>query len=111
MGFRFRLHRKDLPGKPDLVFPRLKKVIFVHGCFWHQHSECGEGRLPGSRIEYWKPKLVRNQERDRENLARLSLLGWSCLVIWDCETKDKAVLQQLLRNFLGDYQKDRGSEN
>src|ERR1700678_1691410 len=64
MGYRFRLHRKDLPGKPDLVFPSRRKVIFVHGCFWHQHPTCPEGRIPQSRREYWEPKLVRNQQRD-----------------------------------------------
>src|ERR1700761_3512616 len=64
LGYRYRLHRKDLPGKPDLVFTKRKKVIFVHGCFWHQHSECREGRIPGSRLDYWEAKLKRNVERD-----------------------------------------------
>src|SRR5690349_14284392 len=67
LGYRFRLHRRDLPGSPDLVFPRLKKIVFVHGCFWHQHSGCREGRLPNSRSEYWIPKLTRNVARDAEN--------------------------------------------
>jgi DNA mismatch endonuclease (patch repair protein) len=108
MGYRFRLHRKDLPGKPDLVFPSLRKAIFVHGCFWHQHSACREGRLPGSRADYWGPKLARNQERDRENLANLDLLGWDALVIWECETNDKPNLQQRIRAFLGHYIRAKG---
>jgi DNA mismatch endonuclease (patch repair protein) len=105
MGFRFRLHRKDLPGKPDLVFPRLHKVIFVHGCFWHQHSGCREGRVPASRKEYWGPKLERNQERDQENLTRLHSLGWDACVIWECETAGGANLKQLLERFLGKSKK------
>ena len=100
MGFRFRLHRKDLPGKPDLVFPRLRKVIYVHGCFWHQHHGCREGRIPGSRKEYWEPKLARNQERDQENLARLHSLGWNECVIWECETAQLPSLERRLQEFL-----------
>src|SRR6266853_6686992 len=82
LGYRFRLHRKDLPGKPDLVFPGRRKVIFVHGCFWHQHKGCREGRLPGTRREYWEPKLVRNQERDAQSEAALKSLGWAVLTLW-----------------------------
>jgi DNA mismatch endonuclease, patch repair protein len=96
MGFRFRLHRKDLPGKPDLVFPRLRKVIFVHGCFWHQHAACREGRIPGSRRDYWAPKLTRNQERDSHNISRLKALGWEVHVIWECETQDDQALRERL---------------
>src|ERR1700753_4107038 len=72
LGYRFRLHRKDLPGKPDIVFPGRRKAIFVHGCFWHQHANCPEGRLPRTRSEYWTPKLTRNVERDRNHLEKLS---------------------------------------
>src|SRR3954453_9489446 len=75
LGYRYRLHRKDLPGKPDLVFPGRKKVIFVHGCFWHQHPDCREGRPPRSNITYWKPKLARNVERDMQALATLKDTG------------------------------------
>ena len=100
LGYRFRLHRKDLPGKPDLVLPRLRKAIFVHGCFWHQFSECREGRLPGTRLEYWKPKLERNQMRDASNLRDLRAAGWKCLVIWECETKDSEKLERRLNRFL-----------
>lgn len=84
LGYRYRLHRKDLPGKPDLVFPRLHKVIFVHGCFWHQHN-CKEGRNPSSNREYWVPKLIRNKERDKSNLKALKELRWKCLIVWECE--------------------------
>jgi len=101
MGFRFRLHRKDLPGKPDLVFPGLRKVIFVHGCFWHQHSRCPEGRLPKMRLNYWAPKLARNRERDRENLGALEKLGWDSLTIWECEIKDAQTIRNRIAKFLG----------
>lgn len=100
LGFRFRLHRKDLPGKPDLVLPRLKKVVLVHGCFWHQHSACREGRMPGTRLEYWKPKLEGNQARDAANLKALKKAGWTTLVVWECETKDQERLTRRLRRFL-----------
>src|ERR1700676_1111209 len=88
LGYRFRLHRKDLPGKPELVFPSRRKVIFVHGCFWHQHPGCREGRAPGSRLEYWGPNLKRNQERDALAQASLEEQGWHYLVVWECELKD-----------------------
>lgn len=86
LGFRYRLHRKDLPGSPDLVFGPRKKVIFVHGCFWHQHG-CKNTRLPKTNSDYWLPKLKRNQERDKKAIATLQTLGWDVLVIWECETK------------------------
>ena len=87
LGYRFRLHRKDLPGKPDLVFPRRGKIIFVHGCFWHQHR-CKRGsRIPSSRQEYWLPKLRGNVARDKAVLRQLRKLGWSVLVVWECQTK------------------------
>jgi DNA mismatch endonuclease (patch repair protein) len=85
LGYRYRLHKKDLPGKPDLVFAKKRQVIFVNGCFWHQHKYCREGRLPNSRHEYWIPKLVRNVERDKENIAKLKRQGWHVLVLWECE--------------------------
>ncbi len=99
MGYRYRLHRKDLPGKPDLVFGPRKKVIFVHGCFWHQHT-CREGRIPGTRQEYWEPKLHRNVERDAENSNRLKAMGWEVLVIWECEIYDSHSLGKRLNGFL-----------
>lgn len=87
-GFRYRLHSRNLPGKPDLAFPKLRKAIFVHGCFWHLHKNCNEGRIPLSRRDYWQPKLLRNVERDREHLRALRELGWRTLCIWECEIKD-----------------------
>jgi DNA mismatch endonuclease, patch repair protein len=101
LGYRFRLHRKDLPGKPDLVFPGRRKVIFVHGCFWHQHSSCREGRIPGSRVEYWGPKLNRNQTRDAANQGLLKEQGWNVLVIWECELKDLKCIRSRVKYFLG----------
>lgn len=87
LGYRFRLHRRDLPGKPDLVFPSRRKVMFIHGCFWHQHC-CHRGnRLPSSNQEYWTRKLRGNVTRDRSNRHRLHKLGWSVFVVWECQTK------------------------
>lgn len=101
LGYRFRLHRRDLPGKPDLAFPSQKKAIFVHGCFWHQHPGCREGRVPGSRLEYWVPKLSRNQQRDKAVQAALKEQGWRSLVVWECELKDTAAALKRVRRFLG----------
>ncbi|GLI25654.1 very short patch repair endonuclease [Xanthobacter flavus] len=102
MGFRYRLHRKDLPGRPDLVFPRRRKVIFVHGCFWHRHPapECRLARLPKSRLEFWLPKLEANQSRDTRNQGALFNSGWQVLVVWECELRDKEQLENKLREFL-----------
>ena len=100
MGYRFRLHRKDLPGKPDLVFPRLRKTVFVHGCFWHAHG-CKCTRVPKSNVDYWKPKLERNQARDGENVAALAASGWASLIVWECETADEHSLKKRLKKFLG----------
>lgn len=100
LGYRFRLHRKDLPGKPDLVFLGRRKVIFVHGCFWHQHAGCREGRIPGSNQDYWRPKLERNQQRDRLHIENLQQLGWQVMIIWECETRDRAKLAQDVCEFL-----------
>ncbi|MHA7777098.1 very short patch repair endonuclease [Roseibium sp. M-1] len=102
LGYRYRLHKKGLPGKPDLVFSPRNKVIFVHGCFWHQHDDpnCLDGRLPKTRPEYWLPKLEKNINRDKTNLEQLTKLGWKSLVIWECETKDISALQQVITDFL-----------
>jgi DNA mismatch endonuclease, patch repair protein len=100
-GYRFRLHRKDLPGKPDLVFPRRRKVIFVHGCFWHQHPGCREGRIPQSRREYWEPKLARNRQRDEAAYTSLKEHGWEALVVWECELKDTSAAMRTTQRFLG----------
>ena len=104
LGYRFRLHRKTLPGKPDLVFVSHRKIIFVHGCFWHQHPEpeCLDARLPKSNTAYWLPKLTRNMARDSGNKAMLAQLGWRVLVIRECETKATACLKENLISFLRD---------
>lgn len=100
MGFRFRLHRKDLPGKPDLVFPRLRKIVFVHGCFWHQHPGCREGRTPSSNQGYWAPKLARNVERDRIAQESLRRAGWDVVTLWECECRTADQVRAALRPFL-----------
>jgi len=90
LGFRFRLHRRDLPGRPDLVFPRRRKVVFVHGCFWHGHEDprCNRARTPKTRTDYWTAKVARNRDRDARALAALEELGWRALVVWECELRD-----------------------
>lgn len=100
LGKRYRLHRNDLPGKPDLVFPGLRKIIFVHGCFWHGH-ECKRGdRKPKNNAEYWLHKIGRNKERDIEEQKMLSAMGWDVLIIWECELKDRDQLRAKLEKFL-----------
>ncbi len=100
MGFRYRLHVQNLPGRPDLVFPRLKKVIQVHGCFWHQHEGCRQSHIPKSRLEYWTVKLANNVRRDRENEGKLISLGWTLLTLWECELSDTKRLSKRLTQFL-----------
>jgi DNA mismatch endonuclease (patch repair protein) len=101
MGFRYRLHDARLPGSPDIVLRRHRKVILVHGCFWHRH-DCPDGRkLPRSRPEYWVPKLERNKRRDEAAEAKLREMGWGVLVVWECETNSGNQLQGKLRSFLG----------
>ncbi|MDR8079506.1 very short patch repair endonuclease [Burkholderia cenocepacia] len=102
MGYRYRLHGKGLPGRPDLVFSKRRKVIFVHGCFWHRHEGCRLARLPKSRLDFWRPKLEANAERDKEVERQLSALGWKVLTIWECEVKDEVVLTLRVRAFLDD---------
>lgn len=101
MGYRFRLHNSKLPGKPDIVFRSRKAVIFVHGCFWHQHTGCRRATIPKSRPEYWMPKLQRNRDRDETNRAALISAGWNVLVVWECDTRDEGQLADTIRNFLG----------
>lgn len=99
LGFRYRLHVPGLPGKPDLVFPKLRKLIFVNGCFWHRHS-CSNGRLPSTRPEFWLEKLNSNRARDLRNLRKLRRLGWKCLVVWECQTSanlSPAVLNRIVQ--------------
>lgn len=88
MGYRFRLHRRDLPGAPDIVMPGRKVVIFVHGCFWHMHQGCRLSKMPTTRPEFWTTKLEANVERDRRAVAKLQALGWRVLWIWECSTRD-----------------------
>jgi DNA mismatch endonuclease, patch repair protein len=101
LGYRYRLHRKDLPGKPDLVFPGRRKVIFVHGCFWHRHQGCNRSRLPKTNQGYWQPKLQRNVERDARVQAQFVDMGWDVLVVWECEVKNAELLRERLSSFLG----------
>ncbi|WP_201694558.1 very short patch repair endonuclease [Paraburkholderia hiiakae] len=100
MGYRYRLHAKDLPGKPDLVFRSRRKVIFVHGCFWHRHPGCALARLPKSREEFWLPKLESNRLRDLKNDRSLRDANWGVLVVWECELGDVAVLTNKIKEFL-----------
>lgn len=100
-GYRYTLHDANLPGKPDLVFGRRRKVIFVHGCFWHSHSACSFARIPKSNVYFWVGKLQRNRERDEENLKKLRELGWDALVLWECELRSCEALATKIKNFLG----------
>lgn len=99
-GFRYRLHRKDLPGKPDLVFPGRRKIIFIHGCFWHQHPGCSHADRPSSNTDYWQKKLDRNIVRDSANLNALRYIGWDVLIVWECQLRDRETLLQTLTDFL-----------
>jgi len=101
MGFRFRLHRKDLPGKPDLVFPKYKKVIFVNGCFWHGHKDCKRSYLPSTNKKFWNKKILGNIERDKSNYKKLRKIGWAYLVIWQCEIKKSN--KELIKNKLAEF--------
>jgi DNA mismatch endonuclease (patch repair protein) len=107
LGYRYRLHRNDLPGKPDIVLPRHRAVIFVHGCFWHRHEQpsCTLARMPKSRFSFWQPKLEANRLRDVRTKQALEAAGWRVLVIWECEVKDPLRISGIVREFLG----DRGS--
>lgn len=100
LGYRHRLHRADLPGKPDMVFPSRKAAVFVHGCFWHGH-DCRRGaRMPKSNAEYWRTKIARNVARDAATVAALSAIGWRSLIIWECEVKNLASVEKRLKEFL-----------
>lgn len=110
LGFRFRLHRRDLPGSPDLVFPSRHKVIFVHGCYWHRHPGCQYAYTPKSNMAFWQLKFDANVTRDRLALSTLESLGWGVLVIWECETHDAEALRARLIEFLrGDEASEEGS--
>jgi DNA mismatch endonuclease, patch repair protein len=100
MGYRFRLHRKDLPGNPDIVFPRLHKAIFVNGCFWHGHDCARGGRVPKENREYWLKKIERNRERDQQTRVALTESGWKVAVFWECELRDQKQVRRRLTHFL-----------
>lgn len=102
MGYRFRLHRRDLPGTPDIVLPRHHTVIFVHGCFWHRHPDCKRTTAPKTRVEFWTEKFERNVARDRLKEAALREMGWQVLVVWECETKSVETLRAKLAAALAD---------
>jgi DNA mismatch endonuclease (patch repair protein) len=101
MGLRFRLHRRDLPGNPDLVFPRYKVALFVHGCYWHQHG-CRRASTPKSRQEYWLPKLAANVARDQRSAIALAALGWRTIVVWECEALDAVLLRERLLGLISE---------
>lgn len=102
MGYRYRLHRKDLPGKPDLTFQSRRKVIFIHGCFWHGH-DCKRGaRVPKNNREYWETKIARNRERDSQNDEDLKREGWRILVVWECQIREPEAVAERIKSFLDD---------
>lgn len=99
-GYRFRMHDVKLPGKPDLVFPTLKKIIFVHGCYWHRHPGCALARLPKSKLKFWVPKLTENRRRDVRTIARLRRQRWRVAVVWECQLSRTDLLTKRIKNFL-----------
>ena len=101
LGFRFRLHRTDLPGTPDIVMPGRRTVLFVHGCFWHQHTNCPSAKRPASNRVYWNRKLDRNMRRDSANKRALKKLDWKVIIVWECQTKNVATLRGRLRRLAG----------
>ena len=100
MGYRFRLQRDDLPGKPDIVLPRFKTVVFVNGYFWHRHSGCKRATTPATNVDYWQTKFARNVARDARNQAELEKMGWRVVIVWECELKDKTTLEKRLDDYL-----------
>ncbi|EAB2330837.1 DNA mismatch endonuclease Vsr [Salmonella enterica subsp. enterica serovar Cerro] len=110
MGFRYRLHRRDLPGKPDLVFPGRRSIIFMHGCFWHRHEGCGLARLPKSKRAFWSAKLEANKERDQKNISTLEAAGWRVLVIWECQLRDEGGVREVVKEFLTNYKRENNNE-
>ncbi len=102
LGYRFRLHKKDLPGKPDIVFPKYKKVIFVNGCFWHGHKNCNRSKLPTTNTKFWEEKIEGNKKKDKSNYIRLKKLGWDYLVIWQCQIikRNNPILINRIETFL-----------
>ncbi len=105
MGFRFRIHSQSMPGKPDVVLPQYRIVLWVHGCFWHGHKHCRAGKRPVTNVEYWHTKLIGNMRRDTTNMKKINRLGWRNFVIWECEAKDHETLALRLRQFKAKAQK------
>lgn len=100
LRYRYTLHAEELPGRPDFVFLRQRKVVFLHGCFWHIHGRCKIARLPKSKRSYWIPKLKGNKQRDKKNLAKLRRLGWKVMTVWECQLRDMGRVEERLRMFL-----------
>ncbi len=100
MGYRYRLNAKNLPGKPDVVLPKHKSIIFIHGCFWHLHKGCRDGTIPKTRIKYWSDKLTKNVNRDKKNSQKLRKAGWKVLCLWECKTTDSEFLSRKIKLFL-----------
>jgi DNA mismatch endonuclease (patch repair protein) len=98
LGYRYRLYAPNLPGRPDIVFTKKRKIIFVHGCFWHSHLDCRESHVPKTNLGYWGPKLSRNSERDRKNVAALEAQGWEVLILWECQLADRLLAERILRS-------------
>jgi len=107
MGYRFRLHRKDLPGKPDIVLPKYNTLIFVHGCFWHRHKGCKYAYMPKSRIEFWKDKFEGTIKRDKQHQKQLNKMGWKVHVIWECEIKNIETLKRKINSIFRNHQYKR----
>jgi DNA mismatch endonuclease (patch repair protein) len=105
LGYRFRLHRKDLPGNPDLVFPSYRLAVFVNGCFWHRHAGCGRATTPKTHVEFWESKFRRTTERDQKAMIGLYKLGWRVSIIWECQTRHHDEVRQILQNHLSTHQK------
>ena len=108
MGYRFRLHDKNMPGKPDIILPKHKKVIFVHGCFWHGHRDCPRSKRPSTNVEFWNKKIDGNIERDNKNIKSLENLGWKTLILWTCEIKNQDILKHKLNSFLDKKKFEQG---
>lgn len=98
MGFRFRLHCSHLPGKPDMVLPKYKAIVWIHGCFWHGHSRCPIAKRPQTNVDYWRPKIDRNIARDRKNRGELKQRGWCNLVVWECETLNEQEFKRKMKS-------------
>lgn len=101
LGYRFRIHKNNLPGKPDIVLPKYKMIIFVHGCFWHNHQNCKKSGIPKSNTDFWKDKIEKNMERDLANIEKLKNSGWNVHVIWECETENQEKLSTVILTIFG----------